>query len=146
MPSAVINGTIRVEAIELRDEVHPTTRALGVGVTLRETTHQEAEPAPAETRAFMDYDEIDPLIRGFDSVAKTDDTVTKLANFESHYTTKDYLEIAGFRQTPGGAIGAAVSGGECERVRILLSLEELSKLRYMILQAKARLDEITREP
>jgi len=131
------NGTVRVEAIELREE-GSAIRALGVVVTLK-----ELEPAPSETRSFMDYEEIDPLIRGLDTVAKTDDTITKLANFEAHYRTKGDLEIAGFRQTPGGAIAAAVSGGDCSRIRILLSLEELSKLRFMIVQAKARLDEIT---
>ena len=135
------NGTIRVEAIELREE-GSASRVLGVVVTLR-GTRQESEATLVETRSFMDYEEIDPLIRGLDIVAKTDDTITKLANFEAHYTTNGELEIAGFRQTPGGAVAAAVSGGNCDRVRILLSLEELAKLRYWILQAKVRLDEIT---
>jgi len=135
------NGTVRVEAIELREE-GSASRALGVVVTLK-GTRQESETTQIEVRAFMDYEEIDPLIKGLDSVAKTDDTITKLANFEAHYTTNGDLEIAGFRQTPGGAVAAAVSAGNCDRVRILLSLEELAKLRYWILQAKVRLDEIT---
>ena len=135
------NGTVRVEAIELRDAGH-ANRATGVVVTLREGTQQESEP-PIEVRSFMDYEEIDPVIKGLDIVAKTDDTVTKLANFEAHYTTRGELEIAGFRQTPGGAVGASVSGGYCDRVRILLSFEDLAKLRFMILEAKKRLDEIT---
>lgn len=137
------NGTIRVEAIEIKDEGRPATRVLGVVVTLRETTRPDAEAGQGETRSFMDYEEIDPLLKGLDTVAKTDDTTTKLANFEAHYSTRGELEIAGFRQTPGGAVGAAVSGGDCERIRILLSLEDLAKFRYMISQAKARLDEIT---
>jgi len=136
------NGSIRVEAIELKDVGAPVTRVLGVVVTLKEANRPEAEPGQGEIRSFMDYEEIDPLLKGLDTVAKTDDTITKLANFEAHYTTKGQLEIAGFRQTPGGAVGAAVSGGDCDRVRILLSLEELSKFRYMISQAKTRLEEI----
>src|SRR5258705_4612664 len=57
------NGTVRVEAIELREE-GPANRALGVAVTLRDTTRQESGSAIIETRSFMDYEEIDPLLSG----------------------------------------------------------------------------------
>ena len=124
------DGTVDVDAIELRDESNGT-RATGVIVELRDSA-----------KVFIDYEEIDPLIAAWDRVARTDDTITKLNNFESHYRSRGDLEISVFRQTPGGAVAGSVSGGVCTRVKILLSLDELTKLRFMISQAKARLDEI----
>jgi hypothetical protein len=132
-------GSIRVDAIELRDQTDQTTTS-GVLLELRELK-PEATNAADEVSTYIDYDEIDGLIKAWDAVAKADDTITKLADFEARFRTRGDLEIAVFRQTPGGAIAAAVTGGLCDRVKVLLSLDELSRLRYMILQARARLDE-----
>ena len=41
-----------------------------------------------------------------------------------------------------GGIAAAFEGGFFERTRILLTLEEFTRLRWMIVQAKEKLDEI----
>ena len=135
------NGTASVEAIELRDESNGT-RATGVIVNLRDSTRQDSSRSADEGRVFIDYEEIDPLSVAWDRLARTDETITKLNNFESHYRSQGDMEISVFRQTPGGAVASAVSGGICNRVRILFSLEELTKLRFMVGQAKARLDEL----
>jgi hypothetical protein len=134
------NGSARVDAIELRDEGNGT-RAMGVIVELRDTTRQDATHPAEESRSYIDYEDIDVVIKAWDRVARTDDTITKLNNFQSRYRTKGGMEIAVFRQTPGGAVAASVSGS-CDRVQIFLSLDELIKLRWMVVQAKARLDEI----
>ena len=135
------NGSARVDAIELRDDSNGAS-ASGVVVELKDTTRQDATRPADESRSYIDFEEIERVIKAWDRVARTDDTITKLYNFESRYRTKGDLEIAVFRQTPGGSIAATVSGGLCDRVRIYLSLDELVKLRHMILQAKERLDEI----
>jgi len=128
------NGSVRVEAVEVRDAGN-STRALGVAVTIF-----PIEPNQ-EVRSLIDYEEIDPLIRGFDAVAKADDKITRLATFEARYRTKGDFEIIVFKQTTGG-IAAAVEGGFIDRTRLLLTLDELTKLRWMISQAKDRVDEI----
>ena len=135
------NGSARVDAIELRDESNGA-RASGVVLRLRDTARETTNRTDEDSRAYIDYDEIDRVIKAWDQVARTDDTITKLNNFESHYRTKGDIEIAAFRQTPGGAIAASVSTGSCDRVRILLSLDELVKLRHMVAQAKQRLDDL----
>ncbi len=140
MGLATREGFVRVDAIELRDEGNGT-RALGVVVELRDPTRQDETHPAQESKSYVDYEEIDAVIKAWDRVARTDDTITKLNNFQSSYRTKGNLEIAVFRQTSGGAIAAAVSGG-CDQVRVFLSLDEFIKLRWMIVQAKARLDEI----
>jgi hypothetical protein len=131
----ISSGSARVEALELRD-TGDATRATGVAITLKDSTRQ----SNAESRSYIDYEEIDPLIKGLDSVARSDETITKLTSFEARYRTRGDFEITVFRQTSGG-IAATLSSGTFDRVAISLSLDELGKLRWMILQAKVRLDE-----
>ncbi|HVS22023.1 MAG TPA: hypothetical protein VHD88_09265 [Pyrinomonadaceae bacterium] len=128
-------GAVRVEALEMR-EAGDGTRALGAVITIN-----SGDATPTEARSLIDYDEIDRLIKGLDTVAKADDTITKLAQYEAHYRTKVDFEITVFKQTTGG-VAAAIEAGFPDRTRLLLTLDDLARLRWMILQAKARLDEI----
>ena len=127
-------GNARVEATEIRDAGN-STRVTGVTVTI-----VTSNPA-TETRCLIDYEEIDQLVRAFDAMAKADDSVTKLSSFEAHYRTRADFEIIVFKQVSGG-IAAAFEGGYIDRTRVLLTLDELTRLRWMIVQAKERLDEI----
>lgn len=126
------SGNARVEATEIRDTVNGT-RAAGVTITIS---------APnLETRCLIDYDEIEPLVSAFDTMEKAGDSVTKLSNFEAHFRTRGDFEIIVFKQLTGG-VAAAIEGGFYDRSRVLLTLEEFTRLRWMIVQAKERLDEI----
>lgn len=128
------NGHARVEATEIRDTAN-STRVQGVVITL------VADGGPAgEIRALIDYDEIDPLIKAFDIVAKSDETITKLTHFESRYRSKGDFEIMVFKQVTGG-VASAIEGGFFDRSRLWLTLDDFVKLRWMIAQAKERLDE-----
>lgn len=127
-------GAARVEATDIRDTGNGM-RASGVTISVF-----TANPA-GEVRCLIDYDEIDPLVRAFAAMEKADDSVTKLSNFEAHYRTRGDFEIIVFKQTSGG-IATAIEGGFFERSRVLLTLEEFTRLRWMIVQAKERLDEI----
>jgi hypothetical protein len=128
------NGNARVEATEIRDTAN-STRAQGVVVTIV----ADGGP-PGEIRALIDYEEIDPLIKAFDTIAKSDDTITKLTHFETRYRTKGDFEIMVFKQVAGG-VAAAIEGGFFDRSRLLMTLDDFVKLRWMIAQAKERLDE-----
>lgn len=129
------NGTARVEATEIRD-TNNSTRVRGVVITIV----ADSGP-PGEIRALIDYEEIDALIRAFDTVAKVDESVTKLTHFEARYRTKADFEIMVFKQVTGG-VASAVEGGFFDRSRLWLTLDDFTKLRWMIAQAKERLDEI----
>jgi hypothetical protein len=133
----VINGTARVEATEIRD-THDQTRASGVMIVI---SGSEPPGSPPEVRVLIDYDEIDPLVNAFDTMVKASDSITKLAHFETRYRTHGDFEIMVFKAVAGGAIAAAIEGGYYDRKRLLMSLEDLTKLRWMIAQAKDRLDE-----
>lgn len=135
---ATINarGTdVRVDAVELKD-VAASTRALGIVISLKETGD-----TPRENRALIDYEEIDRLLKALESIARVNETVTKLAGFEAHYRTLGDLEVNVFRQSRSGT-SASLSSGICDRVTALMTLDELERLRAHIVEAKARLDEI----
>ena len=47
-----------------------------------------------------------------------------------------------FKQMENNAIAAAIEGGFFERSRLYLTIDDLTKLRWMISQAKDQLNEI----
>jgi hypothetical protein len=103
--------------------------------------------ANGEIQSFIDYEEIDPLIKGLDAVARADDTITKMPNFSASYRTIDDFGIIVFRQTRSGIAvkleNSAMNGtGGIDRATIYITLDELNRLRGMILEAKQRLDEL----
>src|SRR5688572_33384143 len=136
----VRGAEIRVDAVELRDNT-ASTRAMGIVIAMREADQERIN----ENRAFVDYDEIDSLLRAIDFSAKVNETVTKLAGFEARYRTRGDLELAVFRQGRTSGTAASVTTGICDRVTGLLTLDELELLRAHLVEAKARLDEIRSE-
>ena len=130
------NGWARVEAIEIRDTVN-STQANGVIVTIV----ADGGP-PGEIRSLIDYEEIDALVKAMDTAGKASEAITKLTHFEVHYRTRGDFEVMVFKQLSNNAIAAAIEGGFFDRSRLLLTLDDLTKLRWMIVQAKEKLDEI----
>ena len=129
------NGAVRVEATEIRDSVTGDT-ASGAVVTI------VADGGPTgEIRSVIDYDEIDALVKAMDIAAKANESITRLSHFEVRYRTKSDLEIMAFKQLENNVIAAAIEGGFFDRSRLYLSIEDLVKLRWMIVQAKERLDQ-----
>ena len=131
----VRGADIRLDAVELK-EVDSATRAIGLVIALRESGDN-----PRENRSFVDYDEIDRLLRALDAISRVNESVTKLAGFEARYRTLGDLEINVFRQSRSGT-AASVTSGTCDRVTSLLTLDELDRLKAHIVEAKTRLDEI----
>ena len=132
----VRGADIRIDAVELKDPT-ASSRATGIVIALRESREQ-----PTENRSFVDYEEIDSLLRAIDYVAKVNESVTKLVSFEASYRTLGDLEIHVFRQGRASGTAASLSSGICEKVTGLLTLDELDRLRAHIVEAKSRLDEI----
>ena len=129
-------GSARVEATEIRDAMAATT-ASGVVITIT------GEGGPTgEIRSLIDYDEIDALVKAMDTALKAGDGISRLSHFEVRYRTKGDFEIMVFKQMENNAIAAAVEGGFFDRSRLYLTLDDLTKLRWMISQAKDRLDQV----
>ena len=129
------NGSARVEATEIRDSSN-NAQANGVVITI----NADGGP-PGEIRSLIDYDEIDALVKAIDSATKASESITKLTHFEVRYRTKGDFEIMVFKQLENNVIAAAIEGGFFDRSRLYLSIDDMVKLRWMIVQAKERLDQ-----
>ena len=132
------NGSARVEAFEVRD-THNSDRATGVLITF---VPADANSRSDEIRSMIDYEEIDGLVKMVDMMIKADDNVTKLSHFEERYRTRGDFEVMVFKQQTGTSVAAAIEGGFFDRLRLFMIMDDLIKFRYMIVQAKERLDEI----
>src|SRR6266545_5494857 len=130
-------GWARVEATEIRN-TRSSTRASGVGITL---IPNDANATSPEIRSAIDYEEIDPLVKAMDMMVKADDSVTKLTHFEIRYRTRGDFEATIVKQISGSVI-VSIEGGFFERTRFFLTPDELTKLRWLIAQAREKLDEI----
>src|SRR6266403_868943 len=73
---------------------------------------------------------------------KAGDGISRLSHFEVRYRTKGDFEIMVFKQLENNAIAAAIEGGFFDRSRLYLTIDDLTKLRWMISQAKDQLDEL----
>lgn len=128
---------IRVDAVEMRDLGSKTGPVKGIVVAVS----REGNERPNDNRAFVDYDEIEPLLNAIDTISRVDETATKLAGFEVTYKTSGDLEIGVFRQTRTGT-AVIISTGICDRARQTLTLDDLAKVKAQIQEAKLRLDDI----
>ena len=126
---------LRIDAVEMR-EMGNVSRAKGLVIVMREGGER-----PRESRAWVDYEEIDPLLNAIEAISRVDETATKLAGFEAKYRTLGDLEITVFRQTRSGS-AVIITTGICDNSRATLSLDDLAKVKAMIQEAKMRLDEI----
>jgi len=126
-------GSVRVEATEIRNAAN-SNRITGVGITINPELTVEA-------RSLIDYEEIDRLVKALDLLVKADDSITKLSHFEIRYRTRGDFEVMTVKQ-PNDSVVVAIEGGFFERTRLFLTPDELTKLRWLIAQAKEKLDEI----
>ena len=126
---------VRVDAVEMK-EMGNVARAKGVVVVLR-----EAGGRVKDNRAFIDYEELDPLLNAIDALSRVDETTTKLGGFEAHYKTLGDLEIRVFRQTSRGT-AVQLQTGICEPATTSLTLDDLARFRAMILEANTRVEDL----
>jgi hypothetical protein len=125
---------VRIDALEMR-EMGNVSRAKGIVIVLRETGER-----PKENRAYIDYEEIDPLLNAIDAISRIDETQTRFPGFEARYRTQGDLEIGVFRQTRSGT-AVVMTTGICDLATQTLTLDDLGKVKAMIQEAKMRLDE-----
>jgi hypothetical protein len=126
---------IRVDAVEMHEQGRSES-AKGLVIAL-----PEAGDRPNDNRAFVDYEELDPLLAAIDSLSRLDESSTKLTGFEARYQTHGDLEMVSFRQTNRGT-AVTLTTGICEKANVTMSLDEFAKFKAMIQEAKARIDEL----
>lgn len=129
-------GSVEVNAMEFTDATTGMKQS-GVLVEIKESGRLENTD-----RSFIDYDEIDSLLKGLDYISKATSNITKLSMFEAKYKTKGYFSATTFSNSRSGKIEAAVTSGYIRPASAYLSLQQVAELRALIVQAKQKLDSV----
>jgi hypothetical protein len=134
--AAGLEGTsIEIETREFRDAAS-NSREYGITVEVR-----EAGNAGRRSLSYIDYDEIDPLLKGLEYLSKIDNSVTQLNRFEADYRTRGDLLVT-TASSRGGVITLAITSGRFRRATSFFRLEDLKVIRGLIIEAKNQLDAI----
>ena len=128
-------SSIEVETRELRD-AESGSKVYGIAIEVRDTAKPERRRV-----SFIDYEEVEPLLKGLEYLSKIDNSVTHLNRFEADYRTLGDLLISAFSGR-GGTVTLAISSGVFRRVTAFFRLEDLKAIRGLIIEAKNQLDAI----
>ena len=90
--------------------------------------------------SYIDYDEIESLLKGISYISKIDSKITKLSEFQADYKTKGEFEISTF--SSNGKISAAVQSGSIYSASAYYDYEDIEKIKLTIEKAKQTLDSI----
>jgi hypothetical protein len=107
----------------------------GVGVEISDTASNRPD---AEQRAYIDYDELAPLLKGIEYIMRLDDKVTKLSRYEAQYQTRGGLVLVTFNTPNGYAVAISTGGGR--RARFVLRPTGLAEFKNLLESAKEALD------
>jgi hypothetical protein len=93
-----------------------------------------------KSTSYIDYDEIDSLLKGIEYISKIDKTATKLSSFQADYKTKGDLGVSTYNNED--KIQAAVQSGRIGSTTAFMTLDHLIAFRNLIARAKEILDGI----
>ena len=128
-----MGGTARVTSWEFID-AQTTKKEYGISIEVKESGRLEREE-----RAYVDYDEIDSLLKGIDYI--TEVKKTKLTNFQADYRTTGELDVSVFNDSDGKVL-AGVGVGRISKVSVYYDISTFGAFRKMVVDAKAALDAI----
>jgi hypothetical protein len=130
-------GNVSVECVEFTN-VSTGKRQLGIVIEVKESGKIERS-----NRSFIDYDEIEPLLKGVDYISKVTSQSTKLHDFEAIYKTKGDVTITTFSSSSSDKVEAAVTSGYIGAATAYISTAQLAAdFRVLIIRAKSKLDSI----
>src|SRR5215210_4524986 len=110
-------------------------REQGVTVEISDSTQNRPD---FEERAYIDYDELGPLLKGIDYIMRLDDKATKLSRYEAQYQTRGGLVLVTFNTPDGTRIAISTWGGR--RPRFVLRPTGLAEFKNLLESAKEALD------
>jgi hypothetical protein len=110
-------ASVSVESKEFLD-ANTGNREYGIAIDVKKVGN-----AASESFSYIDYEEIDSLIKGMDYISKLENSITKLDSFQASYQTNGAFKITRF--SSGAQTTAAVTSGETTEVKVFLSLSKL---------------------
>jgi hypothetical protein len=131
-----IRGSSGTFQITIREFRNPGTNSKVKGLVVE---IDPDEKYASSARSFVEYAEIDSLIKGIVYISKIDKSVTTLTNFEAEYKTKGSFSVTVFNSSAGG-IRASLEVGSYGSKSIFVSTAELDGVVTQLQQAKAMLD------
>lgn len=111
-----------------------TTKKKSTGIVIEITIMSSR--VTDSSRSFIDYDEIDDLLKGIDYIAKANADATKHDNFEVKYSTRGDFSATTFN-SGNGETKAAIDVG---RLSSHLPMDKFAEFRSYIIKAKSKLD------
>jgi hypothetical protein len=126
-------GLVTVAAIEIRAANNTKMRVTGLSFTVK-----ESESSAKEKTSFVDYDELDSLLKGIDYISGADRNITHLTNFIAEYRTQGDFSVMTFGTASG--IHLAVASGTCGKLTAHFETTELTQLKTLIENGKAAID------
>jgi hypothetical protein len=129
------NTSVNIEAKEFTNVTDGTKQ---YGITIE--AFKENGKYDKQHTSFIDYDEIDSLVKGIDYITKVKSDITKLEDFQADYKTKGDLKISTF--SSGEKVMSAVTSGNISGVGAYFNIEDLAKVKDLILKAKTKIGEI----
>jgi len=121
--------SVTVEAHEAID-AGSGTKVLGIQV--------EVASGERSRTTYVDYDEIESLIKGLNYIEGLDASVTQMSDFQADYRTADDLEFSTY--TYKGDVKFAAKSGRIASVTAFLNISDIAKIKDLLVQAKAELD------
>ncbi|HVS81738.1 MAG TPA: hypothetical protein VHE60_08375 [Pyrinomonadaceae bacterium] len=128
-------GKVTVTSREFID-AQTGRKEYGLSIEIKEDRSLERED-----RAFVDYDEIDSLLKGIDYVSAIDKSVTKLKDFQADYRTTGSLRVSVYSMSET-SVRVAIGVGRISSLSVSFRLDQIKDFRKMIVDAKAVIDAI----
>ena len=112
-------------------------KSYGIVVEIKETSGSY----PKSGKSFVDYDELDSLLKSVEYIRNVDKTASNLSEIEATFSTNGGLEVTAF--TISGELSYAIGVGRHSSVLIYLnSVDELSNFKKSVIAAKVKIDAI----
>jgi len=132
------NGWNTAVEVTCREFTDASSRKKEYGITV---TVKSGSRIEQQSTSYIDYDEIDSLVKGIDYIAKVDKTTTKLADFQADYKTKGDLIVFTFSDSQGKVL-AGIQAGLLGGTSAYLTLADLEQFKKLILKSNEMLDGI----
>jgi hypothetical protein len=129
-----VGGSFSIYVKEFKNAAN-NTKVKGLVVDI-----ETDERFSSNARSFIEYGEVESLIKGIEYISKLDKGVTTLANFEAKYKTKDDFSITVFNSSYDGKLSVAITIGNIGRKTIYLEIAQLPELMSQFQKAKLALD------
>jgi hypothetical protein len=133
-PAGSVNLGQGILSVRLKESFNADTGRKLHGLTLTYVEGGQHE------RAVLDYDEIEPLIKGMDYIRAASYDVTSLSGFEAVFLTKNGFRVIGLGSPRQNSVQTFLQFDDGPRV--LLNSDQIAQLRNVIAQSRNALDDL----